>query len=220
MSRIVPETCSTVPDSCTQLHRSLMRQFQRTLDTGAFQQLVSAYTSPALGLAQRILSDQVLAEDAVQEAFLRVVRSRERYDPSQPFSLWFYTILRNICRDMLRQRTRHMKAVGEIAEEQVRIAQNQAHPFYVQDVLQSLPASEQIVLTMRIVHNLPFRDIAAAVGITVEAAKKRAQRGLRTLRQRMNPADLSAGKFDVRTFANNSAKRSKRASPNTLSERM
>ena len=197
-----------------------MRQFQHTLDTEAFQQLVSAYTNPALGLAQKILSDRLLAEDAVQEAFLRVVRSRQQYDPSQPFSLWFYTILRNICRDMLRQRTRHMKVVGEIAEGQVRSEQNPSHPLYVQDVLQSLPASEQIVLTMRIVHNLPFRDIAAAVGITVEAAKKRAQRGLRTLRQRMNPAELSGGKFEVRTFEENSAEHSKHSSPNTPSRRI
>jgi len=197
-----------------------MRQFQRTLDTGAFQQLVSAYTGPALGVAQRMLSDQVLAEDAVQEAFLRVVRSRQLYDPSQPFSFWFYTILRNICKDMLRQRTRHMKVVSEIAEGQTHGEHYPTHPLYVQDVLQSLPASEQIVLTMRIIHNLPFRDIAAAVGITVEAAKKRAQRGLRTLRQRMNPADMSGGESEVRTFMDNSAERSKPSSPNTLSRRI
>jgi RNA polymerase sigma-70 factor (ECF subfamily) len=191
-----------------------MTQFQRVLDIGAFQQLVSEYSGPALGVAQRILSDHVLAEDAVQETFLRVVRCRHRYDPSKSFSLWFYTILRNICTDMLRQRMRHMKAVGEIAEESIHAVQKPSHILDVQDVLQSLPASEQVVLTLRIVHDLPFREIATVVGISVEAAKKRAQRGLRTLRQRMHATDLPSSRAGVKAV-DNSAEHSKGVSLST-----
>lgn len=166
-------------------HETLMTRFQRSLDTKAFQQIVSHYSGPALGLAQQILSDSVLAEDAVQEAFLRVVRCRDHYKPSKPFSCWFYAILRNICTDMLRRRTRHMKAVAEIADWSRPATRKTGHSFNVQELLQNLPASEQVVLNLRIVHDLPFRDIAAVVGISIEAAKKRAQRGLRTLRERM-----------------------------------
>jgi RNA polymerase sigma-70 factor, ECF subfamily len=197
-----------------------MRRFQRVRDTGAFQQLVSHYAGPALGVAQKILCDRVLAEDAVQETFLRVVRCRDRYDASKPFSLWFYTILRNICRDMLRQRRRHMKAMGEIAKGAIRATENPGHSLDVQDVLQSLPASEQIVLTLRIVHDLPFRDIAAVVGITVEAARKRAQRGLKTLRQKMYPAEIRGGKAGAGTLIGNVSKHSKPASPSARAERI
>jgi RNA polymerase sigma-70 factor, ECF subfamily len=183
-----------------------MRRFQRRRDTEAFRRLVSHYAGPALGVAQKILCDHVLAEDAVQETFLRVVRCRDRYDPSKPFSLWFYTILRNVCRDMLRQRTRHIKAMAEIADGTIRVAENPGHSLDVRDVLQSLPASEQIVLSLRILDDLPFRDIAAVVGITVEAARKRAQRGLRTLRRRMHAAELRAGKARAGSFIRNPAK--------------
>ena len=163
-----------------------MARFRRTLDSRAFRRIVSYYTGPALGVAQQILSDQLLAEDAVQEAFLRVVRCRDQYNPSKPFSCWFYTILRNICKDMLRQRARHIKAMGEIADWPKTTAAKPGHSFNVQELIQTLPASEQVVLNLRILHEMPFRDIATIVGISTEAAKKRAQRGLRTLRQRMH----------------------------------
>lgn len=185
-------------DSCATSHNILMARFQRSLNIEAFQQIVSHYSGPALGIAQKILSDHILAEDAVQEAFLRVVRCRHQYDTSKPFSLWFYTILRNICKDMLRQRTRHIKVIGEIADRLTPAIQNPTHILSVQDFLQILPASEQIVLTLRIIHDLPFRDIAAVVGITIEAAKKRAQRGLRTLRKRMHESQFSSKKADIR----------------------
>lgn len=162
-----------------------MSRFQRNLDMRAFQQIVSFYSDPALSVAQRILSDAVLAEDAVQETFLRVFRRREQYKSGKPFSCWFYTILRNVCTDMLRQQARHARALSQIAEWPRSIAKQPGHRLDVQDELQTLPASEQTVLNFRILHNLPFCDIAAIMGISEEAAKKRAQRGLRKLREKV-----------------------------------
>jgi len=90
----------------------LMARFQDQGDGEAFEQIVWRFLPPALAAAQEILSDHALAEDAVQEAFLRVIRGRDRYLPSKPFSSWFYTILRNLCTCLLytspspRDRTR------------------------------------------------------------------------------------------------------------------
>jgi len=163
-------------------HEILMERFQRSLDMHAFQQIVSYYSEPALGVARQVLSDAVLAEDAVQETFLRVFRRREQYQPAKPFSCWFYTILRNVCTDMLRQQTRHARVVSQMAEWPRTASQPPGCYLEVLDELQTLPASEQTVLHFRILDNLPFRDIAAIMGISLEAAKKRAQRGLRKLR--------------------------------------
>ena len=60
-------------------HNKLMMRFQHHLDEAAFAQLVSAYTGPAVAVARRILNDCALAEDAVQEAFLRVIRRRDQF---------------------------------------------------------------------------------------------------------------------------------------------
>lgn len=84
----------------------LMARFQDRGDAEAFEQIVSRFLAPALAAAHEVLSDHALAEDAVQEAFLRVVRRRDRYLPAKPFSSWFYAILRNLCTDMLRRRAK------------------------------------------------------------------------------------------------------------------
>lgn len=176
----------TVKDSSTVSHEILMARFQQHLDINAFQRIVAAYSRPALAVAQRILSDGFLAEDAVQETFLRVFRRRGQFQVTKPFSCWFYTILRNVCTDMLRQRSRHAQAVSQMADWPRTTVQPPGSTLDVQDALQMLPVSEQTVLTFRILHGLPFRDIAALMGISPEAAKKRAQRGLRKLRERVN----------------------------------
>jgi RNA polymerase sigma-70 factor, ECF subfamily len=163
---------------------ALMLRFQCALDDEAFEEIVSRYLTPAVGTARQILSDPALAEDAAQEAFLRVVRKRKQYRPGKRFSSWFYTILRNICRDMLRKQARQKALVREVAARQPAgpAAPPSDSPDAV-DLLSILPPDARAVVNLRIAHGLSFRDVAAALGISEEAAKKRAQRALQRLRE-------------------------------------
>ena len=174
---------------------ALMARFQDRLDAEAFDQIVSRVLSPALGVARQLLGCHALAEDAVQEAFLRVVRHRRQYQPSKPFMGWFYAILRNVCVDTLRRRARHQDAVRGLAHRRPEYSEHgSADASDAMELLGRLPAGERDVLVLRVAHDLPFRDVAAALGISEEAAKKRAQRGLRRLREQTPlPAVLHAG---------------------------
>lgn len=175
---------STAPNKPETSPERLMASFQDRGDAEAFEQIVSRFLAPALAAAHEVLSDHALAEDAVQEAFLRVVRWRDRYLPAKPFSSWFYAILRNLCTDMLRRRARRAKLMQAVADRggapSGRVPDGPSDSL---DLLAGLPRGERAVLTLRIVHDLAFRDVAAALGISEEAAKKRAQRGLRRLRE-------------------------------------
>jgi len=170
------------PDGLPSEH--LMRRFQQTGDARAFAEIVARCLGPSLAIARRILSDASLAEDAVQEAFLRVVRHREAYIPTQPFASWFYTILRNVCVDALRRRARQAKLVQEASSRQPAQAQPAEPGTDAMDLLAGLPKGERDVLVLRIVQNLSLKEVGSAMGITEEAAKKRAQRGLKRLRDR------------------------------------
>jgi len=170
-----------------------MARFQARLDSDAFEQIVSSYMSRALAVARQILSDHALAEDAVQESFLRVIRKRDQYVCSSPFSCWFYAIVRNVCVDMLRQQARQKQAMEEIANG------GQAGTIWtdlsqIPKLLGGLAHGERDVLMLRIVHGLQFRDVAAALGISEEAAKKRAQRALRRLRAKICHSESFSGK--------------------------
>jgi len=163
----------------------LMARFQARLDADAMEEIVSRFTGPALAAAGRILSDPNLAEDAVQEAFLRVVQNHRRYDPGRSFAHWFYAIVRNVCRDTLRRQARQRDLVREAAAE---IDGRREPPPddlpSAEGLLSPLPPGERDVLILRVVTGMTFDEIGAALGISKEAAKKRGQRGLRRLRQR------------------------------------
>ena len=173
-------------------HETLMVRFQTRLDSHAFDRIVSAYMKPAVGVARQILSDRALAEDAVQESFLRVIRKRHQYVPGSLFSCWFYRIVRNVCADMLRKRTREKTRIREIAAGCERESLGGNSP-QIPELLNVLARSDRDVLVLRIVHGLGFRDVAAALGISEEAAKKRAQRALRRLRARIHHSRSQPG---------------------------
>jgi len=161
-----------------------MARFQRTGEAEAFEQIVSRFLGPAAGVARQVLPDHALVEDAVQEAFLRIIRKPNRYMPGRPFASWFYAVLRNVCRDMLRRRARQARLVQEVADRRPAAEHQAGDSAGALELLARLPRGERAVLTLRIVHEMAFRDVAAALGISEEAAKKRAQRGLRRLRAR------------------------------------
>ena len=81
-------------------------------DMDAFTQLVELFGDRAVNFAYRMLKDQNDAEDAVQEAFLKVFDKIHTFKQESKFSTWFYTVLSNICRDMLRKKSKKPMTVS------------------------------------------------------------------------------------------------------------
>ena len=165
-------------------YEQLMRRFKASLENEVIEKITLSLMQSTLAAARQILGNDTQAEDAVQEAFVRLIRNRDQYDDSKPFLPWFYTILRNVCRDMQRQESRRRSILEELSK-QIRPDTIENNPIDSSDLLSKLPPGEQEVLRLRILHDIRFREIAAVLGISEAAAKKRAQRGLRRLRKHM-----------------------------------
>lgn len=161
----------------------LMRRFVETLDDEPFRQLVERHRASALALACGRLRDRALAEDAVQEAFIRVVRGRRRYDPVRPFLPWFHALLRNACADQQRGAFRHARRRQALAEESRGAAVSPAPVAEAGDWMGALPESDRELLTMRFLQGFSIVDMAARYRCSVEAMKKRAQRALQRVRE-------------------------------------
>jgi len=162
----------------------LMASFRDMRDLRSFEELTDRYSAKALGVARHYLLDQAAAEDAVQETFIRVMRHADRFAPQAPFGPWFYRMLRNICFDMLRKRKTYVNYMERFGADQSGsqwngISDDVDNP---STLLSQLPGPEREVLVMKIINDMSFSDIAAAVDSTVEAVKKRSQRGLKRLK--------------------------------------
>jgi len=86
-----------------ELERELIRKC-KTGDTRFYEPLVRAYEPSGLRLALAMMGNTEDAQDALQEAFVKTYRSLHRFDLRRAFGPWFFQILRNQCRDMLRGR--------------------------------------------------------------------------------------------------------------------
>ncbi len=74
--------------------------------TGSFELLVRRHAPELHQFVLRFTGDSTTAEDVVQEAFVQVHASADRFDPARRFKPWLFTIAANKARDYLRKRTR------------------------------------------------------------------------------------------------------------------
>ena len=76
----------------------------RAGDARFYEPLVRAYEGPGMRVALGMMGNSEDAKDALQETFIKVFRNMKKFDMKRSFGPWFYQILRNQCRDMLRSR--------------------------------------------------------------------------------------------------------------------
>jgi len=81
---------------------SLMAAYQKG-DLQAFELLVERHERPLWNFLRRFVNDPALAEDLLQETFMRVVKSAASWKAQAKFSTWLYTIARNLCIDQQRR---------------------------------------------------------------------------------------------------------------------
>jgi len=91
-----------------ELERELIRKCKAG-DARFYEPLVRAYEPAGLRLAVAMMGNTEDARDALQDAFVKAYEALHRFDLRRPFGPWFFQILRNQCRDMLRSRQARFK---------------------------------------------------------------------------------------------------------------
>lgn len=158
----------------------LFLSFAKENNRGNFSHLVERYTTKAFKVAYGYVLSTPDAEDAVQEAFIRIMKNADKFKESETFAPWFFTILRRICIDIIRKRKiRNLFTLEQNHEPTIEIPDD-GIPL---SVLNKLSKQEQEVLHLKLVGELSFKEIADIVKCSEDAAKKRSQRGLQHLRE-------------------------------------
>ena len=174
-------------------------------DAGAVDDLYERFRRPAFALARRILADEVLAEDVLQDVFLSVWRDPGAFDGRRgSFSSWLMAMVHHKAVDAVRreesQRRRQTLAEDDLAlraplstsdvEEEawaLSVAER------VRAALGALPESQREALTLAYYGGYTQREVAALTGAPLGTVKTRMLAGMRRLKEGLGGAAGAEG---------------------------
>lgn len=182
----------------------LMMRFQGG-DQSAFAGLVRRHKTPVYNFILRTVRSREVAEDLVQDVFVKVVQNAADFKHEARFSTWAYTIARNVCIDHLRKAAlrRHpsldQAANTNSGEDGPTLGERIADAHFASAVdrvaigtelgqritraVEELPPEQREVFLLREVANVPFKEIAEIVGVPENTTKSRMRYALERLQQ-------------------------------------
>ena len=169
------------------------------------EELVRGNIGWMLALAERLLRDRALAEDAVQDAFMDAFRGLDRFEGRSSLRTWLHRITVNACLTKLRQQKRRAEQpidelLPEFDRHDCRIEAPWTYLTPVQDVLESedlrarvasaigdLPDSYRIVLQLRDIEGYSTIEAAKLLDISESNVKVRLHRARAALKRLLEP---------------------------------
>jgi RNA polymerase sigma factor (sigma-70 family) len=123
------------------------------------------------------------AEDCFQETFISALRAYPRLKPDSNLRAWVLKIAHRKALDLFRARKRRPVPVEEVPERAVMASPNGSSDVWA--VARDLPTRQREALLFRFAADLPYSDLAEALGCTEEAARQRVSEAVRNLRKVM-----------------------------------
>jgi RNA polymerase sigma-70 factor (ECF subfamily) len=157
----------------------------------------AAYHARLLARARRIVVDPDLAEDVVQEAFLRAWRACSSFDPAGgPLVNWLLVITANTAIDMVKARVRRPPLAAGPAYEDAPAAGLGDIDLVIlrsqlRQALSSLGAHHRDAVVETVLRDRPHADVAAELGVTPGTLRTRVHYALRRLRHMLETEDAA-----------------------------
>jgi RNA polymerase sigma-70 factor, ECF subfamily len=143
----------------------------------------AAHGRELFGFAMRSLSDRGMAEEAVQETFVRAWRAGARFDPEiGSLRTWLFAILRNVVIDMSRARAARREVGVEAPEGVDEPFERALVAWQVEEALRRIGEAHRQVIVETYLRGRPYAELAAELGVPEGTIKSRVYYGLRALR--------------------------------------
>jgi RNA polymerase sigma-70 factor (ECF subfamily) len=167
-------------------------------DEAAFGRLVVEYSGRVHSLLTRFLGPVAGREDLVQEVFLRVIRARDRYEPTAALSTWLYRIAFNLCANERARAGRGALSLDAGAEDGLDPADERAPDpasglerddvvHAVRAAIDALPDMQRMALVLARYEEMSFAEIAGVLDSSEKAVKSLVHRARESLRARLKP---------------------------------
>jgi len=172
-------------------------------DEAAFRKLFALYAGPLVGFVDRFFYNRAIAEEVVQEVFLKVFRARRSYKPKAKFTTWLYTIATRTALNELRRGVYRNKIEGLSGKD----AQDLAGPDpaaeetlagkelagTVEAVLRQLPDNQRAAFLLVRFGGRSYSEVASILGISVSAVKSVVFRATEAVRSSLEQGKKKEG---------------------------
>jgi len=158
----------------------------------ALRRIYEKYKDDLLGLAITLLRDRSLAEDVVHDVFVSFAGTVRTFHLSGTLKGYLSTCVANSARDRNRLRSGRdagpdvAEAAGSNSDGPMEYAIGREESGQLQDLLDRLPYEQREVIVLHLHHELRFREIAKALGISINTVQSRYRYGLDKLRSILN----------------------------------
>jgi RNA polymerase sigma-70 factor, ECF subfamily len=149
--------------------------------------LVLALYRPAVQLATLLVRDYTVAQDIVQEAFVRVWLSPRTPREMSGFRPWLYKSIVNLARDHQRRQSRWARLrFGRAASDNpMDVAERREADAALGDAVRGLSRREQEAVYVRFFEDAPFDEVGRVIGVRAGTARVLTHRALEKLRQKL-----------------------------------
>jgi len=168
-------------------------------DAESFGLLLERNRTVVVQYLNRMVQNRAIAEELAQDVFIRVYRSRQKYEPTAKFSTWLYRITTNVALNHFRDSKQTQNQVSldfEDGERLRREAPDQtilvedrlvrhALAIQIRRAVRSLPAKQRAAVIMHKYREMDYAEIAGVLGCTPSAVKALMFRAYETLRLRL-----------------------------------
>jgi RNA polymerase sigma factor (sigma-70 family) len=161
-------------------------------DYSPASEIYDRYSGRIYSFAYSFLRNSEAAEDAMQEAFMKMLKYANQYNGESKFSTWLFTITANLCRDLLRRSDNKVKTESEEvlidlpAPEELspdRRLEHRENERLVQRALAVLNADQREVILLARYQGLSYAEIAQIVGCSEGAVKTRIFRAMEAMKK-------------------------------------
>lgn len=172
----------------------------------ALEALYQRHYRPVLLFIVRLIQDRDLAEDLVQETFIRIYNNRESWQPRSKFTSWLYRIARNLCIDEKRRYWNRLVQMdsqyGDLSANSIPTPLERAEDDNgdarenfaskideetIKKAINQLSPEQREVIVLNKYQGMSYIEIAEIIGSTPESIKQRAYRAHLKLRQILQP---------------------------------
>lgn len=163
---------------------------------GSFEELVVRYQRPMVGYVYRMLGDYDSALDVVQETFIKVYSSLDKYSSEYKFSTWLYRIAHNAAIDHIRRNShisQSLETESDGATYQLQIESQAPSPEQdqeqrewraeIESVIRCLPASYRELIILRHSRDLSYEEMVEVTGLPLGTVKNRLFRAREMMRK-------------------------------------